>query len=198
MSTAVDVRPGSAGVRMTADQFFEYPQPSDGEAELVHGEIRVSPFAGGRHGRIVRNLFVALDRHVEANTLGEVFADGTGYALPHRKDTVRGPDASFVRAGRLPQDTLPEGWIRLAPDLAIEVLSPSERHADLMEKLDDYFAAGTELVWVVDPRRRGVEVHSADRTVRWVGPDAVLDGAPMLPDFRLAVAAIFKGATPAP
>jgi Uma2 family endonuclease len=196
MATSVDVVRPQPGARMTADEFLHYRQPIDGTAELVHGEVRVSPFPGGPHSRIVRNVFRALDAHVQAHGLGEVFTDGTGYALPHRDDTVRGPDVSFVRAGRLPTDNLPEGWLRVAPDLVVEVLSPSERQADLMDKLDDYFAAGVRLAWVIDRRRRGVDVHTPDRVVRWLAEDAVLDGALVLPGLRLAVADLFKGAVP--
>lgn len=181
---------------LTAAEFATLPPIEYGMAELVHGEIVVSPFAGGRHGRIVRNIFVPLHLYVEAHGLGEAFTDGTGYALPQRDDAVRGPDVSFVRAGRLDPDTLPDGWVPLAPDLAIEVLSPSETHSMVMEKLADYFAGGTALAWVVDPRRRGVEVHAADGSMRWVPAGATLDGAPVLPDFRLAVDAVFKGAAP--
>lgn len=178
MATAVDGRPVPAAARMTADDFARHPL-ANGPAELVR-------------------IFRPLDAHVEARGLGEVFFDGTGFALPQRNDTLRSPDLAFVRAGRLPADALPDAWVPLAPDLVVEVLSPSESHTEVMETLDDYCAGGTQLAWVVDPRRRGVEVHAADRTVRWVGADAVLGGAPVLPDFALAVAAVFKGAGPAP
>lgn len=197
MATAVDVRPASAVARMTADEFFHHPL-ANGPAELVRGEVRILSPTAGPHGRIARNVFRPLDAYVESHRLGEVFFDGTGFALPPRNDTMRSPDVAFVRAGRLPADALPEGWVPVAPDLVVEVLSPSESHSDVMEKLDDYFAGGTALAWVVDPRRRGVEVHAADRTMRWVSADAVLDGAPVLPEFHLPVAAVFTGATPAP
>ncbi|MDQ6926022.1 MAG: Uma2 family endonuclease [Candidatus Eremiobacteraeota bacterium] len=186
MTTAVGTE------RITAADFLHHPA-ANGPLELVHGEIRVLAPAGGRHGGIAANVFRALDRHVEPRALGHCFVDGTGFALPPHDDVVRSPDAAFVRAGRLPADTLPEGWVPIAPDFVVEVLSPSESHSDVMEKLDDYFAGGTTLAWVVDSRRRGVEVHAAGEPVRWMPWEATLDGAPVLPELRVAVAELFKG-----
>jgi Uma2 family endonuclease len=108
-------------------------------------------------------------------------------------DTIRCPDVSFVAAGRLPTEPAGNDWFTLAPDFVVEVLSPDERHGDLLQKLDDYLGAGTPLAWVVDPRRFGVEVHLPDRSTRWVPAGEVLDGGLVLPDFRLAVDAIFAG-----
>lgn len=189
MGTTVDVE------RITAAEFLHHPA-AHRSTELVHGEVRVMSPAGGPHGQIALNLVIALHAHVHPRRFGRVFADGTGFALPHRDDTVRSPDAAFVRAGRLPADRMPEGWVPVAPDFVAEVLSPTEAYSDVMEKLDDYFGAGTQLAWVVDPRRRGVTVHAADRTSRWFRADATLDGAPVLPEFRLAVADLFRGVLP--
>lgn len=191
MTTAVGTE------RITAADFLQHPA-ADGPSELVHGEIRVLAPAGGRHGGIAANVFLALSMYVVPRALGRCFTDGTGFALPPSDDVVRSPDAAYVLAGRLPDDTLPDGWIPIAPDFAVEVLSPSESHSDVMEKLDDYFAGGTTLAWVVDSRRRGVEVHAAGQPVRWVAWGAVLDGAPVLPEFRVAVAELFKGVLPQP
>lgn len=167
--------------------------PGDHQAELVHGQYVVSPYVKARHSVIARNVFLALYGHVAPRALGEVFSDGTCFALPHRDDTVRCPDSSFVAAGRLRAEPAGDGWFEVAPDLAVEIRSPSESRATLDEKLDDYFAAGTRLAWVVDPARWGVEVHLPDRSVRWVPAGAVLDGAPVLPDLRLAVDDVFRG-----
>lgn len=170
--------------------------PGDYQAELVHGQVIVSPYVQARHSMIARNLFRALDAYVTRHSLGEVFGDGTCFALPHRDDTVRCPDTSFVAAGRLPSTLVGNGWFAVAPDLAVEVRSPSERRRAVTEKLDDYLSAGTQLAWVVDPKRWGVEVHLRDRTTRWVGADGTLDGGPVLPDLHLPVADVFRGVAP--
>lgn len=167
--------------------------PGDYQAELVHGRYVVSPRVQWRHSAVMRNVFLALHSHAAPRTLGEVVPDGTCYALPHRDDTLRCPDVSFVAAARMPAAPAGDGWLALAPDLVVEVRSPEERRRTLTEKLDDYFAAGTALAWVVDPKRWGVEVHLRDRTTRWVGADETLDGGPVLPDFHLPVADVFRG-----
>lgn len=191
MATAVGTE------RITAADFLHHPA-ANGPSELVHGEVRVLAPAGGRHGGIAANIYNALYTHAGPRGLGRCFMDGTGFALPPDDDVVRSPDAAFVRAGRLPDDELPDGWVPLAPDFIAEVLSPSETHSDVMEKIDDYFAGRTQLAWVVDPRRRGVEVHTLGQPIRWVPWGATLDGAPVLSDFRVAVAELFKGVIPQP
>lgn len=206
MATTVDQQPAASGSaalpaqeraipqRMTLQEFLDYPWPSTFRAELVRGEVRPVNFPSWGHSLIVRTLFRALDAHVSERGLGEVFADGTGYALPHEPDTARGPDVSFIAVAQLAGLTPAlRGIIPLAPALAVEVLSPGDRRAELTEKLDDYFAAGSALAWVVDPRRRLVEVHAPGQPVRLVGEGDVLDGAPVLPEFRIAVADVFKG-----
>lgn len=185
--------------RLTVAEFTAYLDAGafgwvgDHPSELVHGEVVVSPYVKRRHSTIMRNVFLALHAHVEPRGLGTAFGDGTCYALPHRDDTIRCPDVSFVAAGRLPTEPAENDWFTLAPDFVVEVLSPDERQADLMQKLDDYLDAGTRLVWVVDPRRFGVEVHLLDRSTRWVPAGEVLNGGAVLPDFRLALDAVFAG-----
>ena len=184
--------PAAPVARITATEFLKHPT-ADGPSELVHGEVLYLSPAGGRHGRIARNVAFALNAFVEPRGVGEVFTEGTGFALPPFDDVVRSPDTAYVQAGRLPAEDLPAGWVPIAPDLVVEVLSPDETHSMVMEKLDDYFAGGTTLAWVVDPRRRGVEVHAAGQPVRWVAYEGTLDGAPVLPEFAMPVAAVFAG-----
>jgi Uma2 family endonuclease len=177
---------------MTAEEFLAYPV-HDAKAELVRGELRVTPPAGGPHGVASVNLVVMLAVHVREHRLGRVFADAVGYELMRLPRTVRVPDASFVRSDQLPAQGIGPGLMKLAPDLAIEVLSPSETASELEEKLDDYLVAGTPLIWVVDPVRRTVMIVSADAPVRWLREGDTLDGGNVVPGFRCAVADIFEG-----
>lgn len=188
------VEPAAAPRRMTLAEFEAAEwRTEDGKVELVRGEVRVTPFPAGAHSWIVRNIFRALDAHAAGGGLGEVFGDGTGYALPGLPDTWRGPDVSFVRAGQLP-DALPlRGAFRVAPDLAVEVLSPSETWAEVMAKVDDLFAAGTRAVWIVDARRRRVHVLAPDGRQVAVAEEGTLDGGAVLPGLALPVAAVFAG-----
>lgn len=182
----------ASAMTMTAEEFLAYPVP-DAKAELVRGELRVTPPAGGPHGTAASNLVFMLTTHVRQNGLGRVFGDGVGYELIRLPRTVRVPDASFVRADRLPAEGIGPGLQKLAPDLAIEVLSPSETASELEEKLDDYLVSGTALIWVVDPARRTVMTIPADAPVRWLREGDMLDGGAVVPGFACPVSDIFEG-----
>ncbi|GJG85813.1 hypothetical protein tb265_09940 [Gemmatimonadetes bacterium T265] len=176
---------------MTLEQFEDFPFAGDERVELVLREVRVSPLAGGSHGWIVRNVFLALYAHVAAGKLGEVFGDGAGYVLPNLPHTLRGPDVSFVRAGRLPPLIPLEGGLRLAPDLVVEVLSPRDTYVAVDEKREQMFEAGAGCWWLVDPRRLRVEVHVPGELRRVLREGETLGGAPVLPDFAMPIADVF-------
>jgi Uma2 family endonuclease len=177
---------------MTAEEFLVYPV-HDAKAELVRGELRVTPPPGGPHGVATYNLVFMLGDYVRQQRLGRVFGDGIGYELLRLPHTVRVPDASFVRADRLPPEGVHPGLLKFAPDLAVEVLSPSETASDLEEKLDDYTVSGTPLIWVIDPVRRTVMIVAADAPVRWLREGDTLDGGSVIRGFSCAVADIFEG-----
>lgn len=181
-----------APMLMTVEEFLVAAVP-DGKVELVRGELRVTPPPGAPHGSAAVNLVVALAVHVKANGLGRVFADSFGYILTQLPHTVRVPDLSFVRADRLPPEGIGPGLLRFAPDLAVEVLSPSESASELEEKLADYTLSGTRLIWVVDPKRRTVMILDQARPVRWLQEADVLDGEDVVPGFSCRVAEIFEG-----
>jgi Uma2 family endonuclease len=154
--------------------------PKDGRKyELVDGEIRVSP-AGARHGRISLRLGAALLAFVREEGLGEVFDSSTGYRLPG--GNVRSPDASFVSSKRLPR--VPEGFLELAPDLAVEVLSPEDSPRGVLDKVGEYLAAGVRLVWVIDPRTSRAVSYRSLTDIQEIGPDGTLEGGELLPGFR--------------
>jgi Uma2 family endonuclease len=181
-----------AAMLLTVEEFLNLSLP-DGKAELVRGELRMSPPPGAPHGMAATNLLLALGVHVRQRQLGHAFGDSFGYELVRLPRTVRVPDVSFVRADRLPEQGVGPGLLKLAPDLAVEVLSPSETASDLEEKLDDYARAGTPLIWVVDPVRRTVMVIPADQPARWVREGDVIDGGTVIPGFVIPLSAIFEG-----
>lgn len=158
--------------------------PRDGQKyELVDGEIRVSP-AGYRHGRVCMRLALRLGAFVEERHLGDLFDSSTGFRLPG--GNVRLPDVSFVAKGRLVGDA--DGFGDLAPDLAIEVLSPNDRSRQVLDKVGEYLQAGVPLVWVIDPKRRTAAVYRSLTDVRRLGPEDSLDGEDVLPGFRCGLA----------
>jgi Uma2 family endonuclease len=182
----------AAAMTMTVEEFLAYSVP-DAKVELVRGELRVSPAPGAPHGAAAANLAFLLTLHVREQALGRVFGDSVAYVLIHLPRTVRIPDASFVRADRLPPDGIGPGPLKLAPDLAIEVLSPSEIASELEEKLHDYLVSGTSLIWVVDPVRRTVMTIPADAPVSWLAEGDTLKGGAIVSGFSCSITEIFDG-----
>ena len=178
----------SPALPVTAEDLFRYPDSR--HLELVRGVPRVCEPPGGVHGRIAAKLVATLADHVERRGLGSVLVE-TGYVLDRAPDTVRGPDVSFVSAARLPPDRIPEQYIPGAPDLAVEILCPSSRWSEVEVRIADYLAAGTRLVWVLDPGERRAVVRYPDRPPRIVAAGQSLDGEEVVPGFALAVAELF-------
>jgi Uma2 family endonuclease len=164
--------------------------PKDGNKyELVDGEIRMSP-AGNRHSVVGVRLSARLLAIVEERKLGHVMGADAGYRLPG--GNVRSPDVSFVATGRFPDDRPTADWGRLAPDLAVEVLSPSERTRHVLDKIGEYLEAGVRLVWVIDPQKQRATVHRSLLDVRELGPDDELAGEEVVPGFRCRLGELFE------
>ena len=174
----------------TAEEFLTHPAAA-GPSELVRGDIRVMTPASGAHGVVAGVIFAALNAFVESRQLGLCFPDNTGFLLPGLGDTVRSPDAAFVGTETLPIEGIGAGWVAVAPDLVVEILSPNETASELDEKLRDYRAAGTRLVWVIDPAKRVVSVRSLDAPEKWLSESDTIDGADVLPGFAMPVARLF-------
>ena len=155
---------------MTAEELFEL-QDDGGRIELVAGELaRMTP-TGGAHGALAVRIGRLLDEYVEANDLGACCGAETGFILERDPDTVRAPDAAVVLASRVPASGVPAGYWPFAPDLAVEVVSPSDRLADVHVKIAEYFAAGTRLVWLVEPETRMVHVYRSQQQVEVLGTE---------------------------
>jgi Uma2 family endonuclease len=112
----------------------------------------------------------------------------SGFVLHREPDTVRGPDVFYVRAERIPASGIPEAFWELAPDMAVEIVSPSDSAAEIRDKVRDYLTAGTRLVWVMYPRTQEVIVHTPDGLARTYSRDDVLGEFDILPGFTCAVA----------
>jgi Uma2 family endonuclease len=161
--------------------------------ELVKGiYIEMSP-ASALHGKIANRIGFLLTEHVLTNHLGEVTAAETGFILARNPDTVRGADTAFVAKERVPVEGMPdEGYWPLAPDLAVEVISPSDRPDDVQEKVQEYLAAGTRMIWVVYPKTRTVTVYRSLKDVKVLRADEILSGEDVLPGFERKVSDIFE------
>ena len=136
------------------------PSSDLGHYELLNGRIVVSPPAGWPHGKIGSRVVVILSQYVDARSLGDVLDSSTGFDLPSG-DTLE-PDASFVSTRRWTEGPPPVTgqFLKVVPDLAVEILSPSTRHRDLTEKKDVYARNGVDEYWVIDPRGASVTVFA--------------------------------------
>ncbi len=174
---------------LTAEDLYRLPE--DGRRhELIDGRLVVSESPGWTHGGIAAQVAAALIPYVRARRLGQVVVE-SGYVLARRPDTVRGPDVSFVRADRLPAREVAHRFYEGAPDLAIEIVSPDDRAAEVARKVAGYLRAGSRAVWVVYPDTCSVVVHAPDGLARLHGPDDTLDGGDVLPGLALPVAELF-------
>ncbi len=160
----------------------------DGECyELVRGQL-VERNMGFESGWVGSRLLIRLGRYCEEHQLGDVLQSEVGYqCFPHEPGLVRKPDASFIRRGRLPGGTLPKGWAKFPPDLAVEVVSPNDSSDDLEEKLADYERAKIPLIWVISLASRTVMVYRADGTVSRLHENDELSGEAIIPGFRCPI-----------
>lgn len=145
-----------------------------------------------RHGRVAAEIASRLRSFVRRRRLGVVFGNDTGFVLSRSPDTARGPDVAFVTTERFRAvgdrtDPFPG-----APDLAVEVRSPSNTHEGVHAKVADDLAAGAVLVWVVDTETESVAVHRSLLCPRVLSREETLDGEDVLPGFRVKVARIFE------
>jgi Uma2 family endonuclease len=156
-------------------------------AELYDGKV-VFKMANFAHGVIQNNIGTAFGNYLKTNPIGLVSDDANYRLWPERKRESRAPDLSFILKDRLPKDLF--RYLPLAPDLAIEILSPDDSFEDMMEKVDEYFSQGVKLVWIIICRTREVLVCTAQSkySVR-----DVLTAPELLPGFELPVRDIFVG-----
>lgn len=176
---------------MTAEEFFDFDGEDGERYDLVDGKLDRMAAAGRRHGRIALRFGRVVDAFVDAHQLGEVYAAETGFILSRNPDVVLAPDVSFVRADRITPDLDEDGFLALAPDLAVEVISPSQRAGKIREKSRRYLEAGVPLLVLIYPRRRRVTVHRGHDPVEKLDDSGVIDGGDVLPGFRLPVADLF-------
>lgn len=175
---------------MTAEELLSLPD--DGSRyELVEGELKRMTPAGFRHGAIVTKLTRPLEEHVSSNQLGLVAGAETGFKLKSNPDTVRAPDIAFVSIERVTAEGVPDSFWPGPPDLAVEVLSPSDTVYNVEDKVATWLAYGTRLVWVVHPKRRVVLVHKPDEPVMTLEETDALDGGDVIPGFKFPVQDIF-------
>lgn len=160
-----------------------------GPCELIEGRIVVMTPAGGEHGAIEFNLGSELSSFVRQRNRGWVMGGETGIYIRRRPDTVRGADIAFVPLQRLAKPT--KGFLEVAPELVVEIMSPDDRWQAMREKLADYFSIGVDRVWVVEPRNRKVLVFSSTIDVEEYDEGDTLRGEGALEGFAIQVGDLF-------
>ena len=158
---------------------------------LIRGELYRMPPPMGPHGLIVLAIGWHLFGFVKERRLGRVY-DQSGFILERGPDTLLGPDLAFVASARLPANL--QGYPEVAPDLVVEVASPSQSGPSIAEKAALYLEAGVRLVWIVDPVRRTGHVRHANRSDRSLTEQDAIDGEDVLPGFRLPLSQLFEEA----
>ena len=182
----------STKARVTAEDLWRLGE-GDVRRELVNGEIVEMAPVGGIHGQVTGKVYRRLADHVERRGGGEVLVGDVGFVLnlPGDPERVRAPDVAFVSTARLPGGRLPQGFLPGAPDLAVEVLSPSDNPVDVQQKVRDYLDGGTRLVWVIAPQPKSVTAYRADGTARLLHEQEQLDGEDVLPGLTIPLAELF-------
>lgn len=175
---------------MTAEELLRLPR-GQFRYELINGELKKMSPTGHEHGRITIRLTVPLAQHVKANRLGEVYAAETGFKLTSNPDTVRAPDIAFNRQQRVDEVGAGKGYWPGAPDLAVEVNSPSDTVREVEKKVMEWWEFGSRLVWVVSSKLHTVTVYRSLTDIVILTEKDTLDGGDVIPGFQIPVAEIF-------
>ena len=165
--------------------------PNEGDYELANGEL-VERHMGAESSWIAGNLFGLITLFYQGRVPGYLFISDCGYqCYADDRSKVRKPDLSFVKKGRFPKGGIPQGYIRIPPDLVVEVLSPNDLADDAEAKVEEYLDAGVQLVWVISPKAETVTVYRADRSAVKLHDADELTGENVLPGFRCKVSDLF-------
>lgn len=172
----------------TADQLLK--ATGLGRCELIRGELVMMSPAGFEHGWLVMKLGHCLTEFVTQSKLGIVVGGDPGFVIERDPDTVRAPDVAFVSQQRHERG-FTRGFFEGAPDLAVEIVSPSDLASEVTSKVQMWLDAGCQAVWTVDPKPRLVTVYRPDAPIQFFKEGDTLDGGDVLPGFQLAVSDLF-------
>jgi len=164
--------------------------PDGDRYELINGELINVGNSGMEHGNLGAFLAGAIEFHVRSRKLGATCDSSTAFTM--KSGNRRSPDVSFVSKERLQGlKRLPKGYLQGAPDLAVEIISPSNTFEEIHDKIVEYFDNGSKLVWVIHPDEKSVLVYHQPEPDRLLRAADSLDGEAVIPDFLLPVADLF-------
>jgi Uma2 family endonuclease len=184
----------TAKSRLTADEFMALPHAH--EYELVEGSLVERKFIGAYSSYVAGRIIYLLNALSDRTGCGWVLDSETTYRCFGDPDTLRRADVSFVRVGRFPNERVPEAYVTIAPDLAMEVISPTNLAYEVQEKIRLYIEAGVRLIWVVYPNTEQVQVYDATGFVAELEADETISGGDVVPGFSARVSDFFKRPVP--
>ncbi len=159
--------------------------------ELIRGELCRTVSTGHEHGKIVVNLVTEMRIFIKRHKIGSLTASDSGVWLERDPDTVREPDIAYFSAQKIPPGVRVTGYAEVAPDLVVEIVSPSDSLREVNDKALMWLSYGVRMVWVVRPDTRAVEVHREGHSVSTLTENDALDGIDVLPGFTCAVSDVF-------
>ncbi len=162
-----------------------------GRTELVKGEIIYLMPTGHPHSFYEGNITGFLFAFVREHKLGRVLPGEVGIYTHRRPDTVRGADVAFISHERLAQ-VQSKSFLDICPELIVEVMSPDDTWSEVHEKLEEYFAVGAKLIWVLDPRRQCLHVYRSLTDLDVLTEKDTLTGGEVLPGFQVPVAELLS------
>jgi Uma2 family endonuclease len=184
VTTAIEVRR-----RLTPEDLLAMPDHD--RYELVDGELKERDM-GAESNFVANNINGEVRAYGHGRKLGLAFGEGCGIRIFPEPNPLRVADGAFVARGRLAGDRPPaEGYLMLAPDLVVEVVSPNDMAAEIERKVADYLVAGVRLVWVAYPATRHIHVFRPDGSLTLLDAESVLDGGDVLSGFQVPVAGLF-------
>jgi Uma2 family endonuclease len=167
--------------------------PDGHRFELIDGHLVERPLMGAEASLVAAAIIMIVRQFTLGRQLGPVFSDACGYQIfPDDPNRVRFPDVSFIRRGRLPDDKPPQGHVRIAPDLAVEVVSPNDLAYSIDDKIASFLLAGIRMLWIVYPETRTVWVIRPTGVSRLSAADEI-NGEDVLPGFTCRVEEFFVG-----
>ena len=175
---------------VTADELLAMPRGEGKRYELIRGVLIEKMPTGDPHGDAVMQTAFAVELYARTNDYGETKAGEPGYRLERDPDTVRAPDVAWFAPGRIPEGT--RGYPELAPDLAVEIKSPSNSNPEMAAKAMMWLSYGSREVWVADPERTTVTVYRPLAEPVVLAEDDTLEGGDLLPGFTSPVWRLFR------
>lgn len=175
----------------TAEEYLRLPD-NGCPSELVRGRIVTMNVPNFRHGKLCNRLGRLVGNYAEEHQFGHVLSNDSGVVTERDPDTVRGPDVSFYSYAGIPKGADPAGYPSVVPEVAIEVRSPSDRWAKVLEKVSEYLNAGVNLVYVVDAQSQSVFAYTADQPSSTLSGDEEMTFPPPLEGLRIPVRQLFE------